>query len=77
MLAGSYLDNLKIDALFEFALGLVKTSGWLYVQALALVRAAAFTRSEIAEAIAAMSAILFTNTLNRTNESTLDFPRPD
>lgn len=75
--AGSYPDDVKIDALVKFALSLVKTSGTLPAQDLALVRDAGFNDGQIVEAIAAISAILFTNMLTRTNDTTLDFPKPD
>ena len=75
--AGSYPADPKIDALVKFALGLVKTSGTLPAQDLAHMRDAGFSDGQVVEVIAAISAILFTNMLNRTNDTTLDFPKPD
>jgi uncharacterized peroxidase-related enzyme len=75
--AGAYAEDTKIHALVQFALSLVQTRGTLPAEVLERVRSAGFTDRQIVEAIAAISAILFTNMLNRTNDTTLDFPRAD
>ena len=55
----------------------MQTRGTLPAEVLERVRSAGLTDRQIVEAIAAISAILFTNMLNRTNDTTLDFPRVD
>lgn len=72
---GRYADDAKIDALIHFARHLVTTTGTLPATELEAVRAAGYGDREIVEAIGAISAILFTNMLNRVNDTTLDFPR--
>jgi alkylhydroperoxidase family enzyme len=59
------------------ALRLVRTSGTLPADAVDAVRAAGLDDRQIVEAIGAVSAILFTNMLNRANDTTLDFPGVD
>ena len=71
---GRYPDDARIDALLQFALRLVRTRGTLPADALEAVRAAGFDDRQTVEAIGAVSAILFTNMLNRANDTTLDFP---
>ncbi len=71
---GSFPDNAKIDALTRFAVELVSTSGTVAPASVAAVRAAGYNDTQIVEAIQAISAILFTNMLNRVNDTTLDFP---
>jgi uncharacterized peroxidase-related enzyme len=70
----NYVEDAKIDALVHFAQLLVTTSGTLPPQAIDAVRSAGYQDREIVEAIGAVSAILFTNMLNRANDTTLDFP---
>jgi len=71
---GSYPDDAKIDALTRFALELVGTRGTVPAQSLEAVRAAGYSDGQVVEAIQAISAILFTNMVNRVNDTTLDFP---
>lgn len=73
--AGSYPEDSKIDALVRFALALVKTAGTLPANAVANVREAGYTDRQIIEAIQAVSAILFTNMVNRVNDTVVDFPK--
>lgn len=75
--SGSYAEDPKIDALVRFSLLLARTSGTLPVDAIKNVRGSGYSDRQIVEAIAAISAILFTNMLNRANDTTLDFPRAD
>ena len=75
--AGSYPEDAKIDALVKFALRLVKGTGTLPDEVIASMREAGYNDRQIVEAIGAISAILFTNMLNRANDTTLDFPKPD
>lgn len=73
---GSFPADLKIDALIKFALGLVHSSGTLDPSQLEGIRRAGFSDRQIVETIGAISAILFTNMLNRVNDTLLDFPKP-
>ncbi|MGJ7512324.1 carboxymuconolactone decarboxylase family protein [Variovorax sp. GT1P44] len=75
--SGSYAEDPKIDALVRFSLRMAKTSGTLPADAVDAVRSAGYSDRQIVETIAAVSAILFTNMLNRANDTTLDFPRAD
>jgi len=72
---GSFSSDAKIDALVKFAVRLVKTSGTLPVDAVESVKQAGYNDRQIVEAILAVSAILFTNMLNRVNDTVLDFPK--
>lgn len=71
---GSFPEDAKIDSLTRFAVELVSTSGTVPASAVEAVRAAGYTDAQIVEAIQAISAILFTNMINRVNDTTLDFP---
>ncbi|MGO4330313.1 carboxymuconolactone decarboxylase family protein [Cupriavidus sp. 2TAF22] len=73
--AGAYAEDGKIDALVRFALTLVKTSGTLPASAVADVREAGYSDRQIIESIQAVSAILFTNMVNRVNDTVVDFPK--
>ncbi|KLD62822.1 carboxymuconolactone decarboxylase family protein [Dyella japonica] len=72
---GGLEGNPKIDALAKFALTLVTTSNTLSAEAVASVKNAGYTDRQILEAILAISAILFTNMVNRVNDTVLDFPK--
>jgi uncharacterized peroxidase-related enzyme len=72
---GGSSTDAKIDALVKFAVRLVKTSGTLPADAVASVQQAGYSDRQIVEAILAVSAILFTNMLNRVNDTVLDFPK--
>jgi hypothetical protein len=66
---GNYSEDLRIDALVQFAQRLVKTSGTSPMQALEALRRAGYGDRQIVEAI---GAILFTNLLKGTNDTVLD-----
>lgn len=72
--AGNFPDDARIDALVRFAVLLVSTAGTVPAEAVAAVREAGYDDRQIVEAIQTISAILFTNMLNRVNDTTLDFP---
>lgn len=72
---GGFSSDARLDALTKFAVRLVKTSGTLPAEAVASVKQAGYSDRQIVEAVAAMSAILFTNMLNRVNDTVLDFPK--
>ncbi|MEN5424341.1 carboxymuconolactone decarboxylase family protein [Comamonas aquatica] len=71
---GSYPEDAKTDALVRFVVELVSTRGTVPDTCVNAVRAAGFNDTQIVEAIQAISAILFTNMINRVNDTTLDFP---
>jgi AhpD family alkylhydroperoxidase len=71
---GGYPDDAKIDALTRFAVELVSTRGTVPATSLEAVRGAGYSDGQVVEAIQAVSAILFTNMVNRVNDTTLDFP---
>jgi len=73
--SGAYDEDANIDALVRFAVSLVKTSGTLPAEAVEGLRAAGYDDRQIIEAIYAISAILFTNMVNRVNDTPLDFPK--
>jgi len=75
--SGAYPDDARLDALVKFALLFVETSGTLPQDAIDAVRQAGYSDQQIVEAIGAISAILLTNMINRANDTTLDFPKPD
>jgi uncharacterized peroxidase-related enzyme len=72
---GGFSTDAKLDALVKFAVRLVKTSGTLPAEAVESVRLAGYSDRQIVEAVLAISAILFTNMLNRVNDTVLDFPK--
>jgi len=74
---GSYPEDARIDALTRFAVELVSTRGTVPAASLEAVRATGYGDGQIVEAIQAVSAILFTNMINRVNDTTLDFPAVD
>jgi len=74
---GSYPEDSRLDALVKFALRIVDSKGTLPADSLVGVREAGFSDRQIVGTIGAISAILFTNMLNRVNDTTLDFPAAD
>jgi uncharacterized peroxidase-related enzyme len=72
---GAFSADAKIDALVKFAVSVVKTSGTLPAGALDAVRQAGYSDRQIVEALYVISTILFTNMLNRVNDTVVDFPK--
>ncbi|MHA6205934.1 carboxymuconolactone decarboxylase family protein [Dyella soli] len=72
---GAYDGDARIDALVKFAVRLVTTRGTLPADAVASVKQAGYSDRQIIESIMAVSAILFTNMVNRVNDTVLDFPK--
>ena len=72
---GGLEGNPKIDALAKFALTLVTSKNTLSAEAVNSVKNAGYSDRQILEAILAISAILFTNMVNRVNDTVLDFPK--
>lgn len=73
--AGAYAEDARIDALVRFALHLVQQRGTLDAAAVDALRAAGFSDRQLVEIPLVVSAILFTNMVNRINDTTLDFPK--
>jgi uncharacterized peroxidase-related enzyme len=72
---GSYPEDAKIDALIRFAVQVVTTTGTVPTAAVEAVKVAGYDDRQIVEALLTVNAILFTNMLNRVNDTTLDFPK--
>ncbi|WP_266182042.1 carboxymuconolactone decarboxylase family protein [Dyella humicola] len=72
---GGFKGDAKIHALVKFAITLVSTSNTLSAEAVENVKKAGYSDRQIVESILAVSAILFTNMLNRVNDTVLDFPK--
>jgi uncharacterized peroxidase-related enzyme len=72
---GAFDEDAKIDALTKFAVQLVSTKGTLPAEAVDSVKQAGYSDRQIVEALLAVSSILFTNMLNRVNDTVLDFPK--
>jgi uncharacterized peroxidase-related enzyme len=72
---GKYDENSKVDALVRFVVGIVTTSGTIPLLEVEQVRAAGYDDRQIVEIISAVSAIFFTNLINRVNDTDLDFPK--
>src|SRR5690606_23285680 len=72
---GSFAGDARIDALVKFVLLLVQQRGTLDVAAVDALKAAGFDDRQLVEIPLVVSSILFTNMVNRINDTTLDFPR--
>jgi uncharacterized peroxidase-related enzyme len=72
---GGLSADAKIDALVKFAIRVVKTTGTLPADAVESVKQTGYSDRQIVEALYAISAIQFTNMLNRVNDTVLDFPK--
>ena len=73
--SGRYEDDAKIGALVRFSQEVVTTTGTLPEASLVAFQAAGYTDRQVVETISAISAILFTNMINRVNDTTVDFPK--
>ncbi|WP_318371191.1 carboxymuconolactone decarboxylase family protein [Enterobacter sp.] len=71
---GDYPDDAQLDALVKFVQTLVTTHGTLPEEAVNDFREAGFDDVQVVETISAVSAILFTNMINRVNDTVVDFP---
>ena len=74
---GEYTEDARLDALVKFAQTLVTTTGTLPEADVAALRHAGFSDQQVIEIISAVSAILFTNMVNRVNDTVVDFPKAD
>lgn len=73
--AGGFAGDARIDALVKFALGLVQQRGTLESGAVDALKEVGFTDRQLIEIPLVVSAILFTNMVNRINDTTVDFPK--
>ena len=72
-----YAEETQLDALVKFAQTTVTTTGTLPEADVAALRNAGFSDQQVIEIISAISAILFTNMVNRVNDTVVDFPKAD
>lgn len=70
-----YPQDAQLDALVKFVRTLVTTRGTLEEAVVNAFRDAGFTDRQVVETISAVSAILFTNMINRVNDTVVDFPK--
>ena len=68
---GEYAEETQLDALVKFATGTLPEAD------VAALRNAGFSDQQVIEIISAISAILFTNMVNRVNDTVVDFPKAD
>ena len=72
-----YAEDDHLDALAKFSQTLVTTTGTLPEADVVALLDAGFSDRQVIEAISAISAILFTNMVNRVNDTVVDFPKAD
>ena len=72
---GEYPQDPHIDALVKFVKTLVTTRNTLPEETVHRFQAAGFSDRQVVEVISAVSAILFTNMINRVNDTQVDFPK--
>ncbi|OTP67420.1 carboxymuconolactone decarboxylase family protein [Caballeronia sordidicola] len=73
--AGQPTDSAKRDALVRFVRNLVLTHGTVSDEEFSAVIGAGYTQAELVDISLAVSAITFTNAINRISDTTLDFPK--
>lgn len=74
---GDYPEDAHLDALVKFVQTLVTTRGTLPEGQVFALRNAGYTDQQVIEILNAVSAILFTNMVNRVNDTVVDFPKVD
>lgn len=72
---GEFPEDAHIDALLKFVKTVVTSHGTLPAEKVESLRSAGFADRQIVEIISAISAILFTNMINRVNDTVVDFPQ--
>lgn len=72
-----YAEDAHLDALAKFAKTVVTTTGTLPQADVTALQNAGFDDRQVIEIISAISAILFTNMVNRVNDTVVDFPKAD
>ncbi|MEG3126748.1 carboxymuconolactone decarboxylase family protein [Pantoea cypripedii] len=71
----SFTADARIDALVQFVQFLVSSRGTVSAERVQTFREAGFSDQQVVETIGAVSAILFTNMINRVNDTVVDFPK--
>lgn len=71
---GGASGDARIDALAVFVHTVVTTSGDVPADVVAAVKTAGYSDAQIVDTLLAITAITFTNLVNRVNVTTLDFP---
>ncbi|GGA30016.1 carboxymuconolactone decarboxylase family protein [Dyella nitratireducens] len=71
---GETTGDARRDTLVEFVLKLVKSSGTVSDADFAAIKQAGYTDAQLVDISLAIAAITFTNTFNRINDTTVDFP---
>ncbi|WP_323120425.1 carboxymuconolactone decarboxylase family protein [Burkholderia alba] len=74
---GEATGDAKRDALVRFVRTLVQTRGTVPADALDAFRAAGYGERQVIDVALTITAITFTNLVNRTNDTDLDFPAAD
>jgi len=72
---GQPSGDARHDALAAFARSVVSTRGTVAPEVLEAVRAAGVSDAQVIDTLMAVTAISFTNLINRVNDTTLDFPK--
>ncbi len=75
--AGRFAQDAHIDALLRFVKTMITTRGTLPESDVTALRAAGFDDRQVIEILSAISAILFTNMVNRVNDTVVDFPKAE
>lgn len=70
-----FSEDAHIDALVKFVQYLVSSRGTVAAEHVETFRQAGFSDQQVVETIGAVSAILFTNMVNRVNDTVVDFPK--
>ena len=73
--SGDYAEDARIDTLIKFALRLARERGTLDAAAVDALRAAGFDDRQLIEIVQVVAAILFSNMINRLNDTEIDFPK--
>lgn len=73
--AGGFAADARIDTLVKFVLGLVRDRGTVEASAVDAMRDVGFSDRQLVEIPLVVSAILFTNMVNRINDTVVDFPK--
>ncbi|MFH8135677.1 carboxymuconolactone decarboxylase family protein [Pantoea osteomyelitidis] len=70
-----FTADARIDALVQFVQYLVSSRGTVAAERVQTFRQAGFSDQQVVETLGAVSAILFTNMVNRVNDTVVDFPK--
>jgi len=74
---GEPTGDARHDALIAFVKQIAQTHGELSDEAFAAIKAAGYSDAQLVEISLAIAVITFTNTFNRINDTTVDFPAVD